>query len=231
MTLVAEVLSPWSFPSQIKVTFSDKSFGDLSGKVASRDEVVKNRLRLWNGQWNWVNQVHGNKALVLEQSSTIEGQDADALVTDQFDQGLGIFSADCAPVAFASLEGILAIAHGGWRGLVGGILENTVQKMRSLGASNIEAFLGPCIHFECYEFGDEIEILTQRLGPQIIGLTKDSKKSLNIEIAVETILNNIGVKLVGPPMSCTSCDSSFFSYRKHKDNSRQAMVVWKDSKL
>lgn len=228
MIPTAEILSPWSFPSQIKVTFSNRSYGDLSGKVASGDEVTQNRLSLWNGKWNWLNQVHGNKALILEPNSSIEGLDADALVTDQSKQGLAIFTADCAPVVFASAEGILAIAHGGWKGLAAGILENTIKQMKSLGARTIEAILGPCIHFECYEFGNEIEVLVQKIGPQIIGLSKDSKQSLDIVVVVDAILKNLDVKLLKFSMPCTSCDPSFFSYRKHRDNSRQSMVAWKD---
>src|SRR3546814_1510882 len=39
-------------------------------------------------------------------------------------------TADCLPVVLASSDGVLGVAHAGWRGLVGGVLENTLQAMR-----------------------------------------------------------------------------------------------------
>ena len=84
---------------------------------------------------------------------------ADALVTNQTGVFLGIKTADCAPVLLADAEnGIVAAAHAGWRGAVGGVLENTVQTMIDMGADvdNISALIGPCIAPQSYEVGDDM---------------------------------------------------------------------------
>ena len=84
---------------------------------------------------------------------------ADALVTNQTGVFLGIKTADCAPVLLADAEnGIVAAAHAGWRGAVGGVLENTVQTMIDMGADvdNISALIGPCIAPQSYEDGDDM---------------------------------------------------------------------------
>ena len=84
---------------------------------------------------------------------------ADALVTNQAGVFLGIKTADCAPVLLADAEnGIVAAAHAGWRGAVGGVLENTVQTMIDMGADidNISALIGPCIAPQSYEVGDDM---------------------------------------------------------------------------
>lgn len=83
---------------------------------------------------------------------------ADALVTDRKDIVVGIVTADCGPVLLADRDaGVVGAAHAGWRGAHGGVLENTVRAMESLGAkrSNIVAVLGPTIAQPSYEVDDE----------------------------------------------------------------------------
>lgn len=79
---------------------------------------------------------------------------ADAVVTDRTDIVIGIVTADCGPVLFADKEaGVVGATHAGWRGAHGGILENTIAAMESLGAAraDIVAILGPTIAQPSYE--------------------------------------------------------------------------------
>jgi YfiH family protein len=85
---------------------------------------------------------------------------ADALVTTTPGIAVGALAADCAPVLFADREaGVVAAAHAGWKGALGGVLESAVATMEQLGArrSRIAAALGPCIGPEAYEVGPEFE--------------------------------------------------------------------------
>ena len=97
---------------------------------------------------SWVRQVHGDGVVVVEGPGHGCGEEGDALVTAHPEAALAIFTADCAPVALASPEGVVGAAHAGWSGVVGGVIERAVDAMRSLGASRVEAALGPCIHAE-----------------------------------------------------------------------------------
>ena len=70
--------------------------------------------------------------------------------------GLGILTADCAPVLFADAKaGVIGAAHAGWKGALGGVLEATLEAMEKLGASRmrISAAIGPCISQDNYEVG------------------------------------------------------------------------------
>ncbi|MGB0496836.1 MAG: peptidoglycan editing factor PgeF [Rubricella sp.] len=79
---------------------------------------------------------------------------ADAMVTDVEGLALGILTADCAPVLFADREaGVVAAAHAGWKGALGGVLEATADAMRGLGARRIKAAIGPTIGPASYEVG------------------------------------------------------------------------------
>lgn len=82
----------------------------------------------------------------------------DAMVTKERGIALGILTADCVPVLFADPEhNVIGAAHAGWRGAIGGVLENTLIAMEKIGASRskIYAALGPCIWQDSYDVGPE----------------------------------------------------------------------------
>jgi YfiH family protein len=100
-------------------------------------------------------QIHGADVLRVEEGWGPENMPAaDAMVTKRAGFALGILTADCVPVLFADpAAGVIAAAHAGWKSAIGGVLENTVAAMETLGASreNILAAIGPCIWQDSYE--------------------------------------------------------------------------------
>jgi YfiH family protein len=96
-------------------------------------------------------QVHSADVVRVESAPEIRPE-ADAMVTDRPGLGLGILTADCAPVLFAA-DGVVGAAHAGWKGAVGGVLEATIKAMRDLGATRIKAAIGPTIAQGSYEVG------------------------------------------------------------------------------
>jgi YfiH family protein len=103
-------------------------------------------------------QVHGPDVVrVHEPWKPGEGPRADAMVTDRPEVALGIVTADCAPVLFATPSGaVVGAAHAGWRGALAGVLEATLDAMRDLGADGIEAAVGPCIGAVSYEVAADL---------------------------------------------------------------------------
>lgn len=79
---------------------------------------------------------------------------ADAIVTDRPGLALGILTADCTPVLLADREaGVIGAAHAGWKGALGGVIEQAVAAMERLGAgrARIAAAVGPVIARKSYE--------------------------------------------------------------------------------
>jgi copper oxidase (laccase) domain-containing protein len=139
---------------------------------------------------------------------------------------LAVFTADCAPVAFSSMEGVVGVAHAGWRGIAAGVLDATVETMRGLGATTIEAALGPCIRPGCYDFGDDdLARLEDLLGPAVRGRTAAGRPALDLPAAVGTALDRAGVTLVDDQGGCTACGGEWFSFRARRDVARQATLV------
>lgn len=107
-----------------------------------------------------VSQVHSADAVIVDEPWAFgEGAKADAMVTTRPDAALGVITADCAPVLFASRDGrVVGAAHAGWRGAVGGVLEATLRAMEACGArtSDVVAVVGPCITSGSYEVGEDM---------------------------------------------------------------------------
>lgn len=107
-----------------------------------------------------LSQVHGDAVVAVDTPwAPGEGGRADAMVTDRPGLGLGIITADCAPVLLADPgRGVVGAAHAGWRGAAAGVLERTVAAMQALGAApgRIRAVVGPCIGRQSYEVGPDL---------------------------------------------------------------------------
>ena len=104
-----------------------------------------------------LNQIHSAECIIVGEESESD-QKADALVTQSEGVALGILTADCVPVLlFDPHTKIIGAAHAGWKGAKGGIIENIIEKMGSLGSNceDIVADIGPCIHVESYGVDDD----------------------------------------------------------------------------
>ena len=136
---------------------------------------------------------------------------------------LAVLTADCAPVALASDKGVVGVAHAGWRGLVAGVLERTVEAMRALGADGVQAALGPCIHAECYEFGAaDLDVVAARYGDAVRAVTTEGTPALDLPAAVRAALDGAGVELVSGDVACTACSPDHYSFRARSEDERQA---------
>ncbi len=102
-----------------------------------------------------VYQVHSPDCVVVtEPWPQDQRPHADAMVTDRPGVLLGIVTADCVPVLFADRKaGVVGAAHAGWKGALGGVLENTIAALASLGCepASVRAAIGPCIAQASYE--------------------------------------------------------------------------------
>lgn len=136
------------------------------GRGSNDDPAVvqENRRRVadWFGQapdaLNTCYQIHSATAVTAEEPWRGRLPEGDAVVTGQASVICGILTADCAPVLFVDpLTRIVAGAHAGWQGALGGVVEAAIAAMTGLGAerSRILAAIGPCIAQESYEVGLE----------------------------------------------------------------------------
>ncbi len=196
--------------------------GDDSDRVRRNRARCADDLGLPADRLLTVYQVHSPDVAVVERPFEGTPPRADALVTATPGLALGVLSADCAPVLFADAEaGVIGAAHAGWKGAVGGVLENTVAAMVRLGArrGSIRAALGPCIAQASYEVGPEFpERLTGR-DPADADLFAPSSREghfmFDLGGYVVRRLKAAGVAEVAVAAHDTCAeDDRFFSYRR-----------------
>jgi polyphenol oxidase len=102
-------------------------------------------------------QVHSASAHVVD-APWAAAPEGDAIATAAPGLALGALSADCAPILLADAEArVVASAHAGWKGALGGVAEAAIAAMIGLGAdpARMVAAVGPCIGPASYEVGLE----------------------------------------------------------------------------
>jgi hypothetical protein len=209
------------------VCFTACRHGDMAAPTAA-PEASRRRRAVVDRPWTVLRQVHGAEVIVVERPGDALGRAGDACVSRVGGVALAVLTADCAPVAFASPEGVIGVAHAGWRGLVAGVVEETVAAMRTLGAGTVHAALGPCIRQECYAFGPaDLDLAVGRLGEGVRGRTSDGSPALDIAAGVAEALRQAGAELVWDSGVCTACSRDHWSWRARGDTARQATVVWR----
>lgn len=205
---------------------SDRDDGDMRAGAAG---AQARRRALVDLPWTTPRQVHGAEVAIAGAGAPDEVV-ADAVVTSEPGRAIAVLGADCALVGLASPEGVLAVAHAGWRGLAEGVLEATVAAMRRLGATDVSAVLGPCVHPECYAFGEEdLAVVEARLGKSVRSVTATGAPALDLPAGVRVALSAAGVARLTRLGGCTACSGRFFSHRARGEAARHALVAWRAS--
>ncbi len=221
--------------------------GDDAGAVAS------NRARLgaaMGARPVFMNQVHGQQVLVLAPGSA-DGATADAAVSTLPGLACTVMVADCLPVLITDTQGrAVAAAHAGWRGLAGGVLERTLERFRAQAlfqqappatkneASELMAWLGPCIGPTAFEVGPEVRAAFMYADAGAVAcfaLQPNGKYLADLPALARRRLAASGVARVfgndGSASWCTVQQASrYFSYRRDQarlgSTGRMAACIW-----
>ncbi|MEK6593477.1 MAG: laccase domain-containing protein, partial [Pseudomonadota bacterium] len=164
------IVPEWPVPANVKALITTRNGGAGSGAFASfnlglraGDDpqcVAENRARLRRllpQDPQWLRQVHG--ASVVSADEVTASPEADAGIARRPGTVCAVMIADCLPVLLSDRAGsLVAAAHAGWRGLSGGVIENTVNAMHQAGAEAGEllAYLGPAIGPNAFEVGADV---------------------------------------------------------------------------
>jgi YfiH family protein len=139
---------------------------------------------------------------------------ADGLITTIPNILLCLQVADCVPIyLYAFKSKIIGLVHAGWRGIVGGIVQNSIEKMLLLGAypKEIKIYLGPSIGKCCYEVNFDVANYFN-----IKNKLKNGKWKVGIREQINFFLLELGIIQKNIKMSsiCTFESKSYHSYRR-----------------
>jgi hypothetical protein len=203
------MISP--FPGAVFTTAGD---GDQRADPAARARAAASAGI--SSHWATVRQVHGSRVVEVEAAG--EQGEGDALFTRRPGLPLAVFTADCLGVVLAAAGGV-GVAHAGWRGLAGGVVEALVEEMAAAGLPPVRAAIGPAIGACCYEVGAEV---AERF-PAHTRWTTWGAASVDLTAAARTALAGIPVESVG---SCTRHEAGWFSHRRDATAARLAAIGW-----
>ncbi len=163
-------------------------------------------------------QVHGAEVVTVTAPwAEGEGPAADALVTAQPGLALGIITADCAPVLLAADNGAVGAAHAGWRGAAAGVLEAAVTALRRLGARQIAAAIGPCIHQASYEVGEDMRAQVAGEDAEAASFFAPARPGhywFDLPGYCASRLGRLGIEADILPHDTCADEANFFSYRR-----------------
>lgn len=148
---------------------------NINGYCGDReDDVCRNRMALCqtlgisDDRLVMPHQVHETRVAQIDERfltlSAAEQQEAlegiDALMTNLDGVCVGVSTADCIPVLLYDEEQHAVCAvHAGWRGTVKRIVEKAVGRMMEAYGTrprHLKAQIGPGIHLDSFEVGDEV---------------------------------------------------------------------------
>ena len=189
-----------------------------------------------------VYQVHGSKVITVKKLwSEKERPHADAHVSDEPGIGLSILTADCAPVLFVGYKEnknpVIGAAHAGWQGALGGVIENTLDAMKKLGAEkeSLRACVGPCIAQASYEVTNDFILPFKKEDRKaerfFMPGQKDGHAYFDLSGYCAWRLARYGIKYMSlVDMDTYTNEEKFFSYRrtthrKEQEYGRQTSVI------
>ena len=182
--------------------------------------VTSNRSSIPNAQF--MNQVHGDKVVVIDELLATDPT-CDAMITTKTGISLVVMVADCIPLLFISREAVAAV-HVGRAGLINKVAIKTLHQMRTMGAIDVHAIIGPSICGRCYEVPFEMQQDVIADHPRAFSTTHKGTPGLDLPAALIADLVAEGVSYEASSI-CTMEDDLYFSHRKHNPTGRFAGVV------
>jgi YfiH family protein len=250
------LLPNWSAPPQIrafcttraggvsKVPFDSLNLGRyVNDEVAAVSENRTRVVALLPAEPVWLKQVHGTRVWDADLAHAEGIIEADAAVTTKPNTVLTVMAADCLPVLITGPEGkVIGAAHAGWRGLVDGVLENTVDAMQAkIGLSDAgqyRAWLGPAIGPRAFEVGEEVRAAFHEHA-QKHGLPSPSEAFIAVDkkpgkywanlyqLARQRLLSKGLIHVYGGEFCTVRDQTDFFSHRRDGLSGRFAAFMWR----
>jgi YfiH family protein len=234
------LLPDWPAPANVRACVSTRAGGtslppfdglNLGDHVEDDPvAVAANRQRLIEGlgcQPAWLKQVHSPDVVEADPSQV---PIADASWNSTPGIACSVLTADCLPALFCDRAGTrVAAAHAGWRGLAGGVLENTLEAL-AVEPTEVLVWLGPAIGPQAFEVGPEVReafVSQHAEAERAFSPSRNPGKYMADIYALARIrLAARGVTAVYGGGLCTVSDERFFSYRRAARTGRFASLVW-----
>lgn len=199
--------------------------GDSADNVRENIARAARALGVDAGRLYFLSQVHGRDVVVVDGSEDREQVllgTGDAVVTHCAGVACAVRIADCVPVLLADrTSGAVAAIHAGWRGIVAGVIEAGVGRLRHLVGANgdLVAAIGPHISVDAFEVSEDVaaELVACSPAKDVALRTPGRKPHVDLARIVRAKLQALAIadECIDRVPGCTFTDSDdFFSYRR-----------------
>jgi len=235
MAITFEIFKPFN---QLRYGFSDRHDGPMVLTGASDSDVVEQKnqefyfksLEIAIDRIVTAQQRHSANTAVVDESDAgkfIPG--VDGIVTKQKNLYLKITGSDCFPLFFYDpKQGLVGIAHAGWRGITAGVVGSMLEKFIQQGSSvtNILVGIGPGIQQHHFEIKKDV-LSNFSHWDDFVDRGADGKIFVDLQGIIKDQLVEAGVEIESIEASavCTYCEGdAYFSFRRDKPERVQAML-------
>jgi polyphenol oxidase len=237
------IVPGWPAPSHVRAFVTTRQGGVSRGEYASMNlgaasgdeprDVARNRAIVRSHlptEPRWMAQVHGVEVADLDRIAPDAAPRADAAVTGSRGNVGAVLTADCMPLFLCDADGKrIAVAHAGWRGMAGGVIENAVGAM-SVDPAQVIAWMGPAIGPQAFEVGAEVRaafLAADGGADEAFKPHAPGKYLADLYALARRRLARAGVSSVHGGGFCTLTDSErFFSYRRVQASGRMGAFIW-----
>ena len=230
--------------------------GDDIDGVGQNRQLIRKMLDL-PSEPVWLDQIHSNLAVKAVKTGSL--QQADACYTNEAGVVCAVMTADCLPLLVCSMDGTqIAAIHAGWRGLLAGVISNTIVAMQiplnplfSKGEANrllntdlssslckrgargdFLVWLGPAIGPDFFEVGTEVcDAFVEKSSEFNHAFKKQSNDKWLADIyqLARIELSALGIAKVYGGTNCTFSEQErFYSYRRDTQTGRMATLIWRE---
>ena len=196
--------------------------GDKKENVSKNLELVAEKITCSKESLITLNQRHTNQVIHFDSASAVKDKlTGDAIVSVVKNIGIGILTADCAPIFFYDhKKKIIGCAHAGWKGALNGVIRNTVKKFNKLNSNNNDliAVVGPCINKKNYEIKEDFFekfISQEKNNENFFKKISSEKYFFDLRGFINKELSNLNIKNIDNIEMDTFSEREFFySYRR-----------------
>lgn len=180
-------------------------------------------------------QVHGKSVKVLDEKIEFKQKFTsfeayDGMITNRKDLVLVTYHADCVPIFFyAPKEGVIGLAHAGWKGTKEKIVQVMLKKFYRLykvAAKDVRVVIGPAADSCCYEVDQVVmDAFDEKyyVNKSDDGHCKISLKAINLDLLLDMGVRRKHVEVAN---ECTICDEQFFSHRREKGKTGRMIAIF-----
>ena len=203
--------------------------GDKKENILKNLEFVAKKITCNKESLITLNQKHTNQVVHFDNNKSVKNKlTGDAIVSEVKNIGIGILTADCAPIFFYDYKKkIVGCTHAGWKGALNGVIRNTIKKFNELNSNNNDliAVVGPCIDKKNYEIKEDFFekfISQEKNNENFFQKINDGQYNFDLRSFINKELTNLNIKEIeNIEMDTFSQRELFYSYRRSRLNREQ----------